>query len=637
MLQALREKTSGLIAKIVLGVLIFVFSFFGIESYFQARNQTWLAKVGANEITQEKFTERLNLARQQVMERSGGSADLSYFEQPETKRALLRQMVDEELLVVANEKYGIVVPDKLVQDAIKSYPQFQTDGHFDPAMYKAALASMRRSAGEFDAEIRRDLAWRTLPLQLNGAMIATPRDIDAYVKLRDQTRDLRQLTLEKPSSADVKIEDAAIEAYYKQHSAEFMTQEQIALDYIEIDGAALKLDVVPDEAELRKRYEQEKARYVTPERRLASHILVQAKGSDADAQKAALAKAQELAAQVKGGKAFADVAKQSSEDLGSKAQGGDLGWLDKGVTDPAFEQVLFAMKKGDISDPILSGEGYHVIQLRDVTEQKEKSFDEVKAELGKDMLESERERRFSAETGKAIDAAQADASSLESAAKAIGATVKKTELFSRLGGTGIAANPAVIKAAFSDTVLVHNSNSDAIDIGPEKKVLVRMAEHKPAEAKPLDTVREDIRARLVAETVAKQAKERADALLARLNKGETLDQLATELKLKVSESKATGRQAANLDAALVAAAFKLPRPAEGKAIYGSAALADAAYALVAVDAVHDGDPSKVDDAGRDAVRSQLQNQAAVAGVMQFIESLRQELKPEIADQRLTQQ
>jgi len=633
MLQALREKTSGLIAKIVLGALIFVFSFFGIESYFQAQNQTWLAKVGKNEISQDQFNERLNRERQ----RMGDQGDMSIFERPETKRAILRQMVDEELWRAANEKYGIKLPDKVLRDTIAAVPQFQTDGKFDPNAYKSILVAIRKTADQYESDTRREMDWRLLPIQLNSLGVVTPRDIDAYVKLRDQTRDLRQLTLTKPAAADVKIDDAAIEAYYKQNSAQFMTQELVSLDYIEIDGAALKLDIAPDEATLRARYEKEKARFVTPEQRLASHILVQAKGSDADAQKKALAKAQELAAQIKSGKSFADVAKQSSEDIGSKAQGGDLGWLEKGVTDPAFEQVLFALKKGEISDPILSGEGYHLIDVRDVREQKEKSFDEVKEELGKDLLESERERRVSEETGKAIDAAQADVTSLGAAAKAIGATVQKTELFSRQGGAGIAANPAVLKAAFSDAVRVEGVNSDAIDLGGDKKVLIRVSEHKIAEAKPLDSVREEIRTKLVADAVAKQAKEQADALLARLNKGETLDQLATELKLKASESKATGRHAANLDSALVAAAFKLPRPAEGKPQYTAVALADGAYALVAVDAVQDGDPTKVDEAGRTAVRSQLQNEVSLGGVLQFVDSLRKEIPIEIADERLTTQ
>jgi peptidyl-prolyl cis-trans isomerase D len=636
MLQALREKTSGLIAKIVLGVLIFVFSFFGIESYFQARNQTWLAKIGSTEVTQDQFNDEMNRRRQQILQQSGGSADLSFLERPEIKQQILKQLVDQEVLLAANQKYGVTVPDQFVRDAILQEQGFQADGKFDANAYKAFLAGRGWTASHFEDVLRRDLGWRILPAEVTGSVVVTPLDIDNFIKLRDQTRDLRQITLERPSSADIKIDDAAIDDYYKQNTSQFMTAEQVSLEYVEIDAATLKLDVTPDENALRERYEREKARFVTPEQRLASHILVQAKGSDADAQKKALAKAQELAAQVKGGKPFADVARQNSEDLGSKAQGGDLGWLGQGDTNAAFDQVLFAMKKGDISDPILSDDGYHVIQLRDVREKKEKTFDEVKGELGKTMLESERASRFNDLAGKAVDAAQRDTASLEGAAKAAGTEAKKTELFSRAGGVGIAANPAVVKVAFSEMVL-NGSNSDLIDLDADKKVIVRLAEHKPAEAKPLETVKEDIRKRLVDEQVAKQAKERADALVARLEKGETLDAIATELKLKPVESKGTGRTAANLDAAIVAAAFKAPRPAQGKPDYLAVPLAGASYAVVAIDAVHDGDPGKVDDAAREAVRTQLQNQTGTSNVLQLVESLRQEIKPEIDYERLTRQ
>ena len=638
MLQALREKTSGLIAKIVLGVLIFVFSFFGIESYFQARNQTWLAKVGDKEVTQDQFNDEMNNRRQQMLQQSGGTADLSFLERPEMKQQVLKQLVDQEVLLAANAKYGVTVPDQFVRDAILQTPQFQTDGKFDPNLYKSFLAGRRWTATQFDDLMRRDMSWRTLPVEVNGTAVVTPRDIDNYIKLRDQTRDLRQVTLEKPSSADIKIEDAAIENYYKQNASQFMTAEQVSLEYVEIDAAALNVDTTPDESALRERYEKDKSRFITAETRLASHILVQAKGSDAEAQKKALAKAQELAALVKGGKAFADVAKQNSEDLGSKAQGGDLGWLNKEDTDAAFGDVLFALKKGDISDPILSGEGYHVIQLRDVRERKEKTFDEVKGELAKTMGETERERRFNDTAGKAVSAASRNPSSLDDAAKVVGVELKKTELFSRAGGTGIAANPAVVKAAFSNEVLTNRVNSDAVDLDANKKLIVRLADHKPAEAKPLDSVKEEIRTRLVDAEVAKRAKESADALIARLEKGETLDAIATELKLKTVESKGTGRSAANLDAALVAAGFKAARPAQGKTTYVAVPLlGGSSYALLALDAVHEGDVAKVDDAARDAARTQLQNQYGSANVIQFIDSVRQEIKPQIEFERLTRE
>ncbi|HSX61661.1 MAG TPA: SurA N-terminal domain-containing protein [Tahibacter sp.] len=633
MLQSLRDKTSGLIAKIVLGALIIVFSFFGIESYFVGRNDTWVAKVDKAEISAEQFRDRFQSYRQNVLQRSGGQLDPALLERPEIKRQVLDALVDEQLLLNANEKLGIVITDDRVRELIRSIPQFQVEGKFDENAYRATLAGARMSPLQFQEDRRKALATDELRSLVGSIGIVTAHDIDAHIRLRDQTRDLRTLTIPKPADAP-KIDDAEVENFYKSHSSEYMTAEQVSLEYVEFDAKAVKIAETPDESVLLERYEREKSRYLTPEQRLVSHILITAKGGDADAQKAALAKAQQIAKTVRDGKDFAAAAKESSEDLGSKAQGGDLGWIEAGVADAAFEAALFAMKKGEVSEPVLSGEGYHIIQLRDIRERKEKTFAEVKPELTKAYLDTERERVFGELAGKVADEALNDSGSLAAAAKAAGVEPQKTALFPRTGGTGIAANPAVIKAAFSDGVLVQGSNSDLIDLAPDHKVVVRIADHKRSEPRPLDEVREEIRARLVRDAVAKQARERADALLERLRKGEKMDAIAAELKLSVTDAKGTGRNAANIDSRIAQAAFKLPRPAEGKPEFGSVSLIDDAYALFEVDKVVDGDVAKVDEAGREAIRNQLQSINAMVATNNFVASLRKSAKIQIAEDRM---
>ena len=633
MLQALRDKSSGLIAKIVLGALIFAFSFFGIESYFTGRNETWVAKVDKSEISADQFRDRFQNYRAAMLQRSNGQLDPAMLERPEVKRQVLDALIDEQLMLNANEKLGIVIPDERVRELIRSYPQFQVDGKFDEGAYRAVLAGAQRSPLQFQEQQRQALAADELRTLIGSIGVVTPREIDEHIRLRDQTRDLRTLTLPKPAEAP-KIDDAQVESYYNAHLSDYMTAETVSLDYIEFDAKAVKMEETPDESVLRERYDREKARYVTPEQRLASHILVTAKGGDADAQKAALAKAQQIAKSVREGKDFAAAAKESSEDLGSKGEGGDLGWLQPGVSDPAFDSALFALKKGEISEPVLSSEGYHIIQLRDVRESKEKTFEDVKAELAKSYVESEREKLFGELASKVYDQSRTDLNSLENAAKLAGVEVQKTAQFPRTGGTGIAANPAVLKAAFSDSVLVHGENSELLDLGDDRKAIVRLGEHKRSEQRPLDAVREEVRTHLVAEALAKAARERADGLLERLRKGETLDQIAAELKLTVVDAKGTGRSAANVDSRIIGAAFKLSRPADGKPEYGNVSLPGEAYALFAVDKVTDGDVAKVDEAGREAVRNQLQAVNSMIATSEFVASLRKAAKIQIAEDRM---
>ncbi|HEY0180186.1 MAG TPA: SurA N-terminal domain-containing protein [Dokdonella sp.] len=635
MLQLLRGKKSSLFVKIVLGVIVIGFSFFGIESYFVANTDTSVANVDGAKISEDQFRQRFDQYRQRMMQMMGEAADASFFEKPAVKRQFLDQLVDEQVLLAANEKLGVAVPAERIRNEILAIPAFQSDGKFDPEQYKMLLASQRMSPADFEQRVRDDIAVRELPTRVEATALVTDADVDAYLRLKDQRRDFRYVKLDKPAAADAEVGDAEIEAYYKAHTADFMVPEQVALSYVELDGAKLAVDTTPDDATLKDLYEKQKTRFVSNEQRLASHILIKVggKGGPED-QKQALAKAEDVEKQLKDGKSFAELAKQVSDDLGSKNQGGDLGWLEKGATDEAFENALFALKKGEVSAPVLSSEGYHVIELRDVRSGTTRPFEEVKAELAKEYAETEKERTYSDKAGRLTDLTYQDPSTLEAAAKELGLTVQKTTPFSRAGGQGIAANPAVVKAAFSDGVLVQNNNSDPIELGPNHIVVVRVAEHKPATPVPLAEVKDAVRNRILAERVAKQAKERADALLAELGKGQTLEQLAAAQKLKLEEQKGIGRDAANVDGAIVKAAFEMPRPQAGKPERRVVALGGDAYALLQLDAVVDGDPSKLDAKTRDAARSTLAQGLGSLTVREFVAALRKDAKIKISEERL---
>jgi len=636
MLQTLHDRFSGIIAKVVLGIIVVVFGgFFGIQSYMNPHSDTYVAKVDGKEVTPEQFRDAWNRYRSQVQQGMGAQFDAASFDTPERKREVLDELVKEQLLMNANEKLGVAVPKAQVDEIIRSEPAFQVDGKFDADRAKMLLSASGMSAASYREDIARRLAVRQLPNQLAQGSVVTDAQVNAYLRLRDQTRDFGFFKLEHPSADGVKIADADIEAYYKAHGGEFMTPEKVSLQYVELDAAAMQADVVPDEAALKQRYEEGKARFTAPEQRLASHILVKVeKNANADAQKAALEKAKAIAAEAKSGKDFAALAKEKSEDLGSKAQGGDLGWIEKGVLDPAFETALYAMKKDDVSDPVLSPEGFHIISLRDVREGKVKSFEEVKGELTKEYLETERERRYSDISGRLTDAVYKDPS-LEAAAKSLGLPVQKTALFSRAGGEGIGKDPKVIKAAFSNAVLTEGNTSDPIELSPNHIVLVHLDQHEQSQPKPLDAVREDIRKKLVSEQIAKQAKEQADTLYARLQKGETLEQVAAVAKAKVETQTGVGRNAANLDGRIVADVFKLARPlAADKPATALVALAGDAYALVALTAVKDADPAKLDAKSREAARNQIAQGYASEIVRSFVDALRKKADVKLAEDRL---
>jgi peptidyl-prolyl cis-trans isomerase D len=486
MLQSLRDKMHGWPSIVVLGVAVFAMSFFGIEGYFTSRTETFVAKVGKQEISQQDFQNRMNQLRQQASEQMGDQFDPSVYEQPAMKEQVLDAMVDQQLLLKANADLGMRVSDAAVRDTIAAIPAFQVDGRFDPATYRAVLASQRKTPAMFEDEVRSSLAVRLLPDALSASTIVTDEEVDRFLKLRLQRRDLRYVVLPRPALTDTKVTDAQVQAYYKAHQAEFMAPEQVSVHYIEVNAADLKADHPPTEDDLRKRYEDEKQRFVQPEQRLVSHILVSVpKNATPEQQKAALAKAQKIAAEATP-QDFAKLASQDSADLGSRRQGGDLGWLEQGVTNKAFDDALFSLKKGQISQPVLSDEGYHIIWLRDIRSGQAKPFEEVRGQLEQEAVAAEREHKYNEVAGKLADQTYQNPSSLEPASQALGLPIRNTGLFTRDGDkSGIAADPKVAKAAFSDDVLVQGNNSGLIDLGNDHSVVIHVDKHVPAAERPL--------------------------------------------------------------------------------------------------------------------------------------------------------
>jgi len=634
MLQALRNRMHGWPSIIVLGVAVFAMSFFGMEGYMTAQTETYVAKVGKQEISQQDFQDRLNQLRQQGSEELGDQFDPSVYEQPAMKERVLNAMIDQHLLLQANESLGLRVPDAAVRDAIASIPAFQLNGQFDATTYRAVLAGQRKSPAMFEDEVRSSLAVRLLPDALAASTIVTDDEVDQFLKLRLQRRDLRYVMLPRPALTDSEVTDAQIQAYYKQHQAEFMAPEQVSVRYVEVNAAELKTGVAPSDEELRKRYESEKQRFVQPEQRLVSHILV---GVDSNAtpaqQKAALDKARKIAAEATPAN-FAKLAEQDSSDLGSRRQGGDLGWLEKGVTNKAFDDALFALQKGQISQPVLSDEGYHILWLRDVRSGQAKPFEEVRGQLEQEAIANEGERKYNEIAGKLADKSYQNPTSLEPAAQALGLPIRSTGLFTREGGTGLAANPKVVKAAFADDVLVQGNNSSLIDLGNNHSVVIHVEKHVPAAVRPLATVTDTIRKDILDQRVAAAASQRADALLARLRKGESMDALAASAGVAVQSVHEALRVQDGLPESLLEQAFLLPHPKDGKPQFGAVALADGAYVLLALDKVQDGDLSKVAPDQRKMLRQSMIAAYGNVATEGFIDALKAGAKIKLAKERL---
>jgi peptidyl-prolyl cis-trans isomerase D len=634
MLQALRNKLHGWPSIVILGICVFAISFFGIESYFASHTDTYVAMVGKHEISQRDFQERMNDARRDAMARMGDQFDAAQFENPETKRQILDQLINEQLLRQANDDLGMRVSADELRDRISGQQAFQVNGQFDPATYRAILAAQNMTPAMFENSQRTSLEPGLLPRAIIASTIITDADMDRYLGLLYQRRDLRWFAVPRPTLTDTDVTDAQLDAYYKEHQGDFMNPEQVSLKYIEVNGADLKIDAQPSEDELKKRYEDEKQRFVQPEQRLVSHILVNVpKNATPDQQKAALAKAEKIAGEATP-ENFAKLAAEDSEDLGSKRSGGDLGWLEKGVTNAAFDSALFSLQKGQISKPVLSDEGYHVLWLRDVRSGDAKPFAEVRDQIAKDYLSTERDRQYNELAGKLTDQTYQNPSTLDPAAQELKLPIKTTDLFSRKGGEGILANPKLIQAAFSDDVLTQGNNSGLIDLGQDHAVVVRVDKHVPSAARPLAEVKDEVRKKILDERTAAEEQKHADALLARLQKGDDMQAVASSVGASAQTVADAVRMQQGVAPEVLGQAFLLPHPASGKAQFARVAMHDGNYALVAVDKVQEGDLSKITPDQRSTLRDQMSQAYGILATQGFIDALKAKTEIKIAADRM---
>ncbi len=626
MLQAMRNKMHGWPSIIVLGLAVLAMSLFGMESYFTSRDAAFVAKVGKLEISQNAFQDRMNQLRQQAGTEQGEKFDSSIFEKPETKQRVVDAMVEEQILLQANSDWGMRVSDQAMRDYIAAIPAFQVNNQFDATSYRAWLASQRKTPDAFEAEVRSSLAAQLLPSAIGDSTFASDVQVDQFLTLLTQRRDLRYFVLPRPALTDSKVTNEQAEAWYKSHAADYMNPEQVSVKYIEVNSADIAPDAAPADEDLRKRYADEKQRFVQPEQRLVSHILVNVPANATpEQQKTALAQADKIAAEANAGN-FAKLAEQDSQDLGSRRQGGDLGWLEKGVTNAAFDSALFALQKGQVSKPVLSSDGYHVIWLRDVRSGESKPFEEVREQLTKELSVAGRDRKYNEVAGKMSDNTYQNPSSLEPASVALNLPIKTTALFSRKGGEGLLANTKLVAAAFGDDVLVQGNNSALIDLGNNHSVVIHVDQHVPAAAKTFADVRPAIEKAILDQRIEVAVKKQAEEALARLQKGDVLPAVSASLGANVISANEAVRSHADVPAPLLKQAFLMAHPAAGKPQFASVDMQDGTYAVLVLDKVQGGDLTKVLPEQREALRQQMVQAYGSEATRELVDLLRSKTK-----------
>jgi peptidyl-prolyl cis-trans isomerase D len=585
MLQQIRDRTTGLIAGFIVAIVAIPFAFFGIESFTGGGGDPVVAKVGDQKIHESQFQRQYEQRYQQLVQLMGENFRADMFDQSRLRSAVLRDMTQETMLRQYTESEGYHADDATLFNAISSEPAFQRDGAFDTQAYREALARAGYTPDRYERQLRDSIEMS----QMREAVVDTAFVADVQVQqaaqLANQERTLQYALFEVSDYRDrVQVSEEEVQQRYEQDKAQYMAPERLKLAYVELSLDALPEAAAPTEDVLKVLYEAEKAgRFTTQEERKARHILI---GFGAD-KEAARRKTETLAAEIAGGADFAKLAGEHSEDPGSKAAGGDLGWVRRGQMVRAFEDALFALKENEVSAPVETEFGWHLIRLDELKPSVVRPFDdpEVQRELSELFQSRERQQRFQEMSEQLEQLAFEKPTSLEPVAEALGLEVQTTDWFERGKGTGIAANQNVAEAAFSPEVLDQGENSKPVAVSDSKLVVVRKAEYEAPRQKALEEVADTVRQVLVDEAARKLAAQDAAETLNAVREGTDFQEIVRAKGGELRNPGAIRRDDRNVERAVVDAVFELARPAEGKATYGEAELADGSKAVLALNAV----------------------------------------------------
>ena len=659
MLQALRDKTSGWIAIAIVILLAVPFAFFGMEQYLFQSSANYAAKVQAppswwpsapdawpvrklfwtsEEVSPESFRSEFERSRQEMRAQQGEAFDGRAFEEMDNKLRVLDGLVDQAVLRLAARNAGIEVGNAQVAEVIQSIPDFQVDGRFDPQRYQLVLQSRVpvRTPRQYDDEIRASLQMLLLPRQVAASAFVTKAQLDRNMVLLGEQRDVSFAVVPAPQPDAGAISAADIQGWYDAHRGDFRAPESVSIEYVEVIGSALPPPAAPDDATLRARYEQEKARFVEPEQRLASHILVRvADDADAATQAAAKARAEAIAARAQAeGADFAALARTESDDEGSKGQGGDLGWIERNTMGEAFDAALYALEPGQVSAPVLTDFGWHVLQLREVSAGKSVPFEAARDELAAAQSATDGERAFNDLIGRLVDQVYRNPGSLVPTAREANLPVQKLGPFTRASAQGIAANPAVLRAAFSDALVQDGTVSDPIEIGPSHSVLIRVTAHQPERELPLADVREQVVAAVRADRGRVAALARADADVARLTAGESLAAMAEAAGWQYASVPGARRGMPIPSAEANDAYFSAPDPVAGKPSAGKYLQDDGSIVLFTVDKVTPGNPADASEQERAMLAGQFAQMAGQQDAEAMLRALRRRMNVSIVEARL---
>ncbi len=591
-MQAFRDLVRGWLGKALLALLMVPFAIVGIESYFVGGKAAPAATINDDEISQNELDRSVDQQRQRILASMGENPDASRIDLPVLRQEVLKSLIDRAVLSQQAKKAGFLIDDATIARLIQETPAFQENGVFSQSRYEQMLRNIGEDVVNFPAKAKKEIAVSQLASGITQTSFVSAKELDALSALDNQKRDVHvAMVTAAPYLASVQVSDDEINKYYKANTAKYTSDEKVSVDYLVL-GAELFTDkVLLTDADVDARYAEKVKALESNEQRRASHILINIDDKTKDAD--ALAKVKGLEKRIQAGEDFGTLAKEFSQDQGSATNNGDLGFASKGMFVPEFEKTLYGLKVNEVSAPVKTQFGYHIIKLLEIQKAPVPTMAEIRPSLEADVRDAKSEELY-AEAVEKMDALAYESSDLKEGAKQYTMTLQTSPLFSKNGGEGLAGNRKVVQAAFSDDVLKEGKNSSALALDDKHSVWIHVNKHEPSRVKPLAEVAAEIKSALQLDKASALAKAQADAMTKAINSGKSAVEIAASYKVQWQDYAATARTAPVPTMDLLKVAFRLPNPKANTWTAESAAVAKD-YAVVALSKIDLGASTLTED------------------------------------------
>ena len=606
MLQLIRDNATGWIAWGIVILISIPFALWGIHQYVTPDASVAVATVDDTEIGYYDFQRRYARQRQQIQSVLGAQL-LGPDQERRLRREVLDGMIDSQVVISSGMNAGMRVGDEQLARTIQTQEVFRAGNDFSQDAYESWLRSQGYSPGGFEEELRRSLIEQQIALGVSGSDFMSTSELRDSVRMRLQKRTFSLLTIPASDFAGAEPAESEIAAHFEQHRDAYMAPERLRLRYLEISMDEIAAGIKADDDELRALFEAERESFVTPEKREVSHILISVPAdADSTAEEEARARLAVLRSRIEVGESFEDLARESSDDPGSATAGGSLGFIERGVMVPPFEEAAFALAPGEMSEPVRSSYGWHLIRVTSVHESRAATFEEVRDQVLAQYRTREAERIYVEQAETLANVTYEHPESLEAGAQELGLPIRETGPVTRAGESDdpVASQPAVVAAAFAADVLEEGNNSEPIEFESGRMVVVRAFDHEPPRALALDEARAQVIGTLQAEARRSAVTERGRDVLAELRGGRDADAVAADTGLEWSRFEDVGRAGGALSERLREVAFRMPRPESGSARFDGVVDANGDFVIISLARVDDGDVSTLsDDEGRSLGRT----------------------------------